>query len=558
MGSRRADAKKILESIDGTIYQLQDRLGKLKYEAEHSEDEAAERAKKEMAWVSRQIGMMESAKKEIQVSMQKARTEEERRAINKLIGLVMMVGAVNENLRMKSEYLKREEKKTAAFDDLFNSVADAIFAEDIFRFTKREDVDDILKDEELQKMAKEDPNRLEREEEDFRAEYERMMSRTFAFYSLKLGDDFDQNEEQFRKFLKRQNGYEMVETITGAYVRDHFISPEGDEIRDEDRRFFTDVMAEVDDLKKITRELQTKYILGESSFEKGNGFTPELVEREKALLKKIRDFGEEKMKQAMDMDSGAKDYTTVMMMYEKSLMMYSPIERQMERDSVLQKNNELRRKMERWYVYRQLPKDDDTVLVESDEVRLHKGALAKLQRMEQMAAKRGMRADKELTPVELEQRKKALVEGKGDLTSNTSVWAVEKLQDLLGQLDDQENVEKDRLPLIRERLAALVIHQLISDDMRRKEGEPRFYFDEIKNHINQGTFETMSEELAESKTFRKIVDPMIKGEKVRENVCRFLACDFERGVAKRIYAERVKTAKNVKKTIKELTKAKKK
>jgi len=47
----------------------------------------------------------------------------------------------------------------------------------------------------------------------------------------------------------------------------------------------------------------------------------------------------------------------------------------------------------------------------------------------------------------------------------------------------------------------------------------------------------ISNYLAETEEFRKEVDLLIKGKNIKEKVYRFLAYDFERGVAKKVYAK---------------------
>ena len=43
--------------------------------------------------------------------------------------------------------------------------------------------------------------------------------------------------------------------------------------------------------------------------------------------------------------------------------------------------------------------------------------------------------------------------------------------------------------------------------------------------------------LAGTEEFKKTVDPLIKGKNIKENVYRFLAYDFERDVALKVYAK---------------------
>ena len=547
MGNKKADAKKLIDTIDKTIRQLEQRMAELQGETDPETGKLTQRAKKELSWVSRHLSLVKSARDEVQETMERAKTEEEKKRIMNVVALAMLVGAINENLRLSEERMRRENCLIAFITPFFEEVKEALFASHDFRFVTENDVKEILADEELRQMAEEDPDRLEREEQDYREEYKSMISHALDNAAITEGEDFEENEERFREFLRKNNGYEFVLNRSGQFIRENILAENGI-APEEDRIFFAEVMEELEDLRKTTRELQEQYILEDDSYERGNGFTKELVDREMDLVNKLEAYSKKKLDEAMQMDPNDPATMRTMTLYERARMLVTPVMEQQKRDRILQRNNDLRRRMERWTVYQQLPGDDrPEVIQETIEIRNRKAAVAKLRRIERMAVKRSMEEEKELTDIELKERANALREGHGSLHSITATWAVEETETLLERLEEDRPLTKDDLPEIRKALAALVLQQLILDDVKRPEGEPRCYYDAVRRSMSHENFLEVTGELARSAEFKKALDPLIKGKNMKENVYRFLANDFERITAKRTYegrkVKKVKPAK---------------
>ena len=529
MGDKK-DARSVLAMIEKTIYDLESRIGVLKQEGNPETGKQSERVKQEMYTLTKQLEYARTAKRSIEQELQKNKKEEDRKAIEKILKYAMLVGVISENLRIREAREKAPARRTRSF--LFNpeEAADELFETEEFRYVTREDVEDILADQEFQEMAAEDPNRLEREAEDMRAEYALMMERALLHTGRDLPPaDFNEQEERFRAFLKRKNGFEEAIRTAGHFVRE-ILPVIGTE---EDKAYFSEVMKEVEELSVITRQLQEDFLVGDSSFEKGNGYTKELIEREKRLAKKIEDFGDRKLHGEhgiLTMDPNSEEATNAVRVYEHSQMMLSNIQRQMERDAVMQRNNELREKMERWRVYRHLSlaNQEEVVRIPESEEN-NRRAWAKLQRMERMAVQNSIAMEDELSEDELQVRKMALVEGRGGLQESTSLWASGELQTLME--DVGEPARELSKEMVLEKLASLVLHQIITDETKRPQEEPRPYFKELEKRFGRNQFLKMARELAETKEFRNAMKPYIKGKKLRDECTRFLANDQEHSVA---------------------------
>ena len=532
MGDKK-DARTVLAMIDKSICDLENRIAVLKQESDPATGKQPERVKQELFTLTKQLDYARTAKQSIEQELKKIKKEEERKSLEKILKYAMLIGVISENNRIREARDKAPVRRTRGFFLSLADAADDLFETEEFRFVTREDVDEIMADQELQEMAAEDPNRLEREAEDMRAEYALMMEKALLHTSRELPPaDFEEQEERFRAFLKKRNGFEEAFRTARHFVKET-LPVIG---TDEDRAHFAEVMQEIEELSSITRQLHEDFLAGNSSFEQGNGYTEELIQREKRLEKKIADFGDRKLHGEhgiLTMDPDSEEATNAVRVYEYSQMMLYPVQRQIERDVVMQRNNAFREKMERWKVYRRLSFGDQDGIVQIPEAEENnRKAWAKLQRMERMAVQNSLAMEEELTEDRTKELKAALDEGQGGLLEDTSIWASAELQTLLEiARDPAREISKE---MVLEKLAALVLHQIIADEIRRPPEEPRPYFDELKMHLRKNQYLKMAGELAQTREFKNAMKPYIKGKKLREGSILFLANDLERPVAMKL------------------------
>jgi len=539
MGDKKNDAKKMLDTINDTILRLERRQRELQSETDPETGKYSGRVESELIWVNRNLSLAKNAKKEVQESLERAKTEEEKKRVMNVVALAMLVGAVNENLRLAEERAKREDVISGSVEEFKEEVVEALFASYDFRFITIEDVEEILQDPELRAMAAADPNKLEREEADFRAEYEAMMNQVLSLAGEAVGEDFQENEQKFKNLMAEKNDMERAHSLYEKRIREGILKDEN--LPQEDRLFFTGVLDELKELAGITRNIQDQFVR-EDDFDHGNGYTQEVLDREKTLEEKVDDYVGQKLQKINGMlQLGPEDEQVkkTVKLFSQGQMLQVPIKRQMARDGVLLKNNILQRRKERWMVFQQLPQDDrPEIFQESVEVKNRKAAEAKLDRMERQAVRHSVGAHEHLTEEQRRQRERKVREGEAGLNDFTEALAVDEVRSLLEQLEGGHIPKKQVLSAARKSLATLVLHQLVMNDIQRRFDEPQYYFDAVKVPMTPEHFMAVAEELSNTKEFRKAMDPLLKGKSVKDNVYRFIARDFERQVAKKVYAEK--------------------
>jgi len=531
MGNKVKDAKFMLNVIEGTIIQLEKRRAELSAQADPETGELPLEVQKEIGKITQNLRLIRSMKKDFQENLEKARNEEEKKRIVSSMALAMLIGAVNENYRLSLE----AEKEDAMERGFSETVADALFSSVDFRYVNKDEIQDILDDQEFHIMASEDPGRLQREELDVREEYEEMMKKEMNLAGIAPGENFEQNEERFREYLKRNNGFEFVLKRNAQYIEEYILPENSNLGTAEDKKHFSEVLEEIRELGSITRKYQEQFILNDDSFEKGNEFTMELVEREKALGDKIEAYSSKMLSELLELKPEDNRYRDCSILYQKSQMLLTPIRNQQQRDYAFARNNDLRRRMERWSIYQQLPGEGrPSVIRESVEIQNRKKAVAKLQRMERTAIRRELTDNEEVSDAEISKAKAYIREGKGDMRASITAWAVEETQNLLDRLENGEVIGEKEVPELRKALAGVVLFQVMMEEMQRDDGEPRLFFDTLCYGFSQQKFRAIAKDLSETEVFRKSVNSLIREDNITEDIYRFLANDFEKDISKKV------------------------
>lgn len=530
MGSPKKK-QQLLEVLDDMIRKLEERLRSLKAEGNKDQPES-EQQKAERYSLSRQIDYFKSTKKEFEEQLAREKTEEGRRKLENVLKAAILLGSIAENHRIMMQQLKGTESK-AGFLGSFSDMLDRIFTSGRYRYVSREDVEEILADREFQEMAELDPHRLDREAEDMKAECQRMMTVALHQVGIETEDDFDKTEAHFRRYLEENNGYQKALDRVEDFTQ-HELQEIGTR---EDKAFFREVMGEIRELSAVTQEIAAEYIAGNAGFAQGHGYTGELIEREKRLVARLTAYGDARMEEILSMGPEDPKTRDGIRVYQNVQMLLGPIRQQVERDSVMERNDRLRERMERWDVYRNL----NAANVQETEARkeLCRRAGAKLRRLERMAVRAGLAYTRELPDEELEQRRAALREGKGDVIAVTSSWTAEETQELLESLEPEEPMKDAELAAAKRRLAMLVVHQILVDEGRNRDGQPKPYTDYLNAHRNKLDFMGLADSLAETAEFRQVMDGLLNGQDGKEAILRFLAEDTEKHAARRLITLKV-------------------
>ena len=497
------------------------------------ESEEKERIRKEMGSVQVQINYVKAAIENCEMQLQKAKEKEEQKKIENVMKGVMLVGAYIENKRVVAE---KEEKKNEEielfvikdYSAVLQESVKEIFAEKKFKYVTEDKVQDILNNEEFKKMAQEDPNKLKRDEKDIKMEYENLMIRALSYINEEVGDDFRENEEKFKKVMTLENGFEDAFRVLSTDKRFKGDGKEGywKEKRerytkdieqygtDEEKEFFRKLIEDIDEISKKTRDLQNEFIIGRANFRKGNGYTKKLIDKETEIYNRIIEFRDKKHKELLSKAGNGEDPTRPTMMFQIILEFGFPVRKQLARDKVLQKNNELREKMEMWYVYERLPKEDRKLPIKwvSTKAENEVKAWSKLQRM------------------------KRLIVGKGDHIANLSDWVLENSNALLERAKKPEPLTKDEEKTMIQQIAAIVLYQVVYDESVKKiEGEES-YLSKIKN-VGIGIssareYAALAQKLSETKEFKREFSKYMKNADFKEQTIKFLADDVEKKFAR--------------------------
>ena len=281
-------------------------------------------------------------------------------------------------------------------------------------------------------------------------------------------------------------------------------------------------------LGKRVKTVQFDFVDGESDFQKGNGFTKELIDEEMRvfnrfdnyvsthLLNRALETGEQKDKKSVDVRS----------IYTLALEFINPLKVQTNKDLAMNQNNELRKQMEMWQVYEKLkgsaPTEKQKKAAADDEFK----AWAKLDRMMRMGAEIG------------------------GLYEETADFAMQKAQQILITAQQKKrdntkfnNIEKNN---IKEQIAALVLHQMIDNEAKSPTGsDKRHYEDYIRTRTKdrQSLFNSKVRDFANSPAFEAAYNKYMKGKDISANCIKFLANDTEKEMAKEVKKNELQPSK---------------
>ena len=518
MGDRKENQKNAIQKIDDTIYSMNYRLTKLKSDRKVENDNIKiGMYDSEIRQLESQIDYFIGMKEDAEIMLAKVEVEEERKKWEDLITGAILIGIVSENLRFANQV------KSSLFEGLISGFDSSLSGESdnddsvmgtavevaAASLVTKEMVEGIINNKEFQYMAKYDPTKMARLEEEFKLEYEAAIEYALRRAGIKLGDSFEENEIKFRDSLKLKNGFEQVQVKASMFEVKNpnvFDNPE-------DKIIFDRILKESMELAKATRMIQNKFIEDRCTFRKTNGFTKEIVKKEQDLYDSILEYTEELRVRAMaDVNSGKND-SSALKLYQVALEFLDPIMIQLKRDIVLQKNNEFKMKMEMWHVYEKLSKDGPKPVTQlKKEAELEIKAYTKLDRMEKQ---KNLRKD-------------------DGIYMQTYAYAYEATQQLIGRLRNIERFNEQEKKWVMEKLAAITLHQVLSEEIKRSDSKGGLYSVEFQKKHSDDAVRILTTKLLKSKDFNNAMKDCMKGGVTRENCVRFLAKDMERIVAKNI------------------------
>ena len=518
MGSPAEEKQKLIEMMNQTLANIDKRRRELNanLDAEQDENQAAE-IKKELSKLENQSTAVKGARDEFEQQYAKLKTDEERKQLEHIIKMAIIVGITNESIRVAWEKQKQIEadkeaarmEREALRKERYQKAIDRLFETMTLKYVTRDMIDEIKNNKKFKEMAESDPDRLNREEMAKKDEYYAMMAEKFHRNSIKMTGDFKKDEELMRKLYEKKNGFETTSPKLKKFL-------EGDLEKygtEEDKKFFQTLFKDILEVGAITRKLNNEFVSGESDFLKGNGFTKEIYDKEQSIKKRISDYKDKIMTEVLKLGTKNEQEKIKqrMAIYNAAVTVEGDIKPTVDEDAKQYHTNEFRKETEMWKVYQNLPEGTPVKHVTAkanNEMR----AWTKLQRMSKMS----------------------MVEGKGSLTSNLLDWSGEKAHNILESVVNKKQLSPKDKADIKENFAALILNQLVLGEQKNNTEEKPFT--KLTTPINKkkAELDRLAKQLAETPEFEKLYNQYMKGGKFKEKCIGFLAEDAEKQIAKSI------------------------
>lgn len=561
MGDKKGEKKDILKLLDESIMSIERRQGYLKAKLAFETDEKIKtEIEEEMLLLDQQLGYTIDTKKTVEKELKKAKNEEQKKKIENLLKASYFIGVVRENTRMALDYDVRLDKdRELVYNSQFEKAVEKIFSSENFRFITKDMVDQIATDEEFMDMWENDPNKLEAMNIQLHSIYEHEMDRVLSVYGGDRTLSFEEKEAKFAEIIEEKNGFLTAPDILDKILK----SDKAKSLEPEDRKFLEEIRDESLEIGREVKKIYDEFSKRDSSFEKGNGFSKYLYEREKKLLEKWTSYIngaylDKTLKKDAEKTADADDYGEI---FKMSKEFEFPIELQMKRDSVLAQVNDLRTRMEMWKVYERLPKGSPVSAKQKKKVM----------------------DDEYKSWVKIESIKRvgALT---GGLERTISEWAAEGAITALktakdfrdAQLDreaqknmnahnnmDKELSEKEK-KAIKEGLAAMVLREIIEIEKKRPESEDKSHYKELVEYkrssggkanyelSERDKFKSMARQLASDPAFTEMFDKYMSSNRFKKKdfaskSIKFIAEDLDKSFAKKLMKEPIleKTKKGI-------------
>ncbi len=610
MPGKSEDQKQLIDLVAGTIAKLEGKLAELKQkygdmtktEAQGTAAGSGEKTKvaqvdpaaivemeKEIKLLEQDIVVVKDFKNECEEELKKIESKEQREQIEYVMRCAVVVGIVaerrEEELEARNSYLESIKHKPAPqkvsvvkvpfLDKVTEKMADNMFKNQKFRYIKREEVDQILKNEDFKRKAKEDPNWIKHDESKLKAEYENMIMLLLTRMDVPVGKSFEENEKKFRDKMKEPSGYEKSLTFIDNFMMDHLKkkNPKKDNSKDpskdpskeatndaekdgvtditkeaanvpagqnkkdvkkpvkretkngftpEDmldlplgdkkyRERFANVLREILDISAEVRDNLNQFVKGEANFKKGNNFTAKLVEREAVVYKEIEDLVKELTEITLEI-SKVNDI--------KKMEKYMPL-------YVLAMQMQTNVQYQLGY---------DTVFNDNREFRRQNemwSVYENLNKGKENAVRIVQQAEEDLYNAnEKPNRLKKIGNNSGGIFKDIMDWSSDDLGELLTRLKDKKPMNSKAIKWAKELLAEIVLAQILNYENRTAQiRDKKIFGDSFKRERNKDHFVKLSKVLAETPEFEKEITKYLTKDNFRERLIKFLAEDVDRTVS---------------------------
>lgn len=561
MGDKKGEKKDILKLLDESIMSIERRQGYLKAKLAFETDEKIKtEIEEEMLLLDQQLGYTIDTKKTVEKELKKAKNEEQKKKIENLLKASYFIGVVRENTRMALDYDVRLDKdRELVYNSQFEKAVEKIFSSENFRFITKDMVDQIATDEEFMDMWENDPNKLEAMNIQLHSIYEHEMDRVLSVYGGDRTLSFEEKETKFAEIIEEKNGFLTAPDILDKILK----SDKAKSLEPEDRKFLEEIRDESLEIGREVKKIYDEFSKRDSSFEKGNGFSKYLYEREKKLLEKWTSYIngaylDKTLKKDAEKTADADDYGEI---FKMSKEFEFPLELQIKRDSVLAQVNDLRTRMEMWKVYERLPKGSPVSAKQKKKVMDDEyKSWVKIESIKRVGALTGG-LERTISEWAAEGAITALKTAKDfrDAQLNREAQKNMNAQNNM----DKELSEKEK-KAIKEGLAAMVLREIIEIEKKRPESEDKSHYKELVEYkrssggkanyelSERDKFKSMARQLASDPAFTEMFDKYMNSNRFKKKdfaskSIKFIAEDLDKSFAKKLMKEPIleKTKKGI-------------
>ena len=392
-------------------------------------------------------------------------------------------------------------------------IVEKLFSKVFFVHVKPEQVEEILKNPEF--SQKHYSTKLKHMDIETGLEYKRMVDFVLDNAGLKSTGDLAKDEQLFAKTMEKNNGFE--EAIDKLLKRRHIF-----EKNPKDLRVFDKILDGLLDVREQTRKAMAIFKQKGLGTYRDTGYTKEMIESEKkvqkllsGLVESLNDRMQKGLADGTLLDENGEDKHGILQGYAAMKEIIFPVERQLRIDECLQRNNELREKIEKWYIYEKIkgkqPSSikDLKLMVEDEEKVWSKPA--KIRKM---------------------------AEGKGRAVEYSADYALIETQMMLDRISENKPFEKKEIGQAKTILVSLIIHEIIKEEAKETRPEKMPYTIKFMEKPTEKNLMEMAGKIAETPEFGRILQKAGIKDITPQSCVKFLAKDMEKeltGIVKKTF-----------------------
>ncbi len=512
----KTDQELKLNGLKNMLYDLLDKKSRLELIAgigpanRKSVEQELSTVENNIVYIQSKMAMTE---KELEQTRQEDRDQEKEKDIykNKLAFMVVTNAKYMEEQKKKEQ--EEREKTEEEIQEEIRQTVEQLFGEHKFIHVTKDQVDEILNDKEF--AQKNYTTKLKHEDIRTAQEIRRMMEREIINSGTALTGDQKKDEEAFIEKMKEPNGFEITVKKMKAGLNSFKDSPE-------DLKKFEEILEKAEAIAKETRAAQNILIESGRSM-RDNGYKIAMIGREKEFVRLIHEFADQWEKK-MDavMDKAAKDVNgdvlndednlSVLKKYAVAKELIYHAERQMRLDEVLERNNHLREKIEKWYIYDKIKNRHPQSSKE----------LKQWIKDEEKAWLKPQRILKESVSKAKETNSKSV--------EDTGSFTMIETQTLLDRINEHRIFQTKEKERAKEILAEMIIHELIKAEADLPDAKNRPYTTRFEQRGTEETFREMAKGLVASPDFDLILRKVGIKEVTPESCVKFMVNGLDKEI----------------------------